>query len=115
MPNEYHPILSHKKPSPSTSDLFTNLPLILGLLSASFFLQSYLILFLQMRILRFEWNLAIRARRSSGRYMPMRPSLFRSSIGHATWDEEDDDPSTPSYASSTPSSRGRNEEADDDI
>ena len=80
----YHhsqPLPSPSTPHSSTSDLLTKRPLILGLLSANFLRQSYLIRLRHIRTLRFVWNLAIRARRSSGRYIPTLPPLLISSIG----------------------------------
>lgn len=59
----------------SRSTRRTNLPLNRGRLSASFFLQSYLTLWFHTRCLRFRWNLAILARRSSTVYAPIRCSL----------------------------------------
>ena len=76
-----NPYPSPSTPHSSTSDLLTKRPLILGLLSANFLRQSYLIRLRHIRTLRFVWNLAIRARRSSGRYIPTLPPLLISSIG----------------------------------
>mmetsp|Transcript_48378 Transcript_48378/g.89714 ORF Transcript_48378/g.89714 Transcript_48378/m.89714 type:complete len:215 (-) Transcript_48378:214-858(-) len=76
--------ISHS--SSSMSDLFTNRPLMRGLLSASFLRQSYLMRFRQIRILRLEWNLAIRSFLASGKYIPILPPLLSSSIGHAVCD-----------------------------
>ncbi|CAN0208719.1 unnamed protein product [Ectocarpus sp. 13 AM-2016] len=58
--------------NPSSSSWVTKRPFRRGLLSASFFRQSYLIFFLQMRRPRLAWNLATRAARSSRVYAPTR-------------------------------------------
>jgi hypothetical protein len=51
----------------SMSDLLTKRPLMRGLLSASFFLQSYLMRLRQILIFRLAWKRAMRALRASGR------------------------------------------------
>jgi hypothetical protein len=49
----------------------TNLPFMRGRSSASFFRQSYLMLFFHVRFFRFSWNFWMRSRRASGEYEPI--------------------------------------------
>ena len=75
----------------SPGSRLTNLPLILGLESASFFRHEYLIFFRQMRDWRFVLNLATMARRSSGVYTPTRAVPGLSSTTRGDEDDREDD------------------------
>jgi hypothetical protein len=57
----------------------TKRPLMRGRESASFLRQSYLMRLRQIRRDRLAWKRAMRARRASGKYIPIRPPLLSKS------------------------------------